>query len=94
MKIENMEIKEGIQNWIDGTMISGEIGIRLPNNTYITVSSALIEGDEDWGSYNIKVHNLNDTEVTIFDKVTKRQAKYKGDFLATKIKSNIKEEEK
>jgi len=75
MKIEdilNMTIKQGIHQW-DGTdndgMTCGSVEIWLPNHTVIDIKSVVY----DSGSNNCKVtiHNINNTELTIFSKVKK-----------------------
>jgi len=78
MKIANMEIDKGTQNWIVGKMESGEIRITLPNGTKIQIQSS-VQGD--WSSSEITIHKLNDTELTIHEKgssMTKKQKSSKG----------------
>ena len=76
MDIRNMEIKEGNHNW-DGTensLTAGSISIRLPNGTRIHICSVLCN-ETDYSNAIIKIHKLNDTEITLFEKsstITKR----------------------
>jgi len=78
MKIENMKIEKGCQNWVVGEMTSGEITVRLPNGTTIDIQASV---QDEWNSCNITVHWLNDTKITIHEKgsaITKKQKSNKG----------------
>tara|TARA_R100000951_G_scaffold111668_1_gene110968 strand:- start:579 stop:854 length:276 start_codon:yes stop_codon:yes gene_type:complete len=90
MKIANMEIDKGVQNWIVGKMESGEIEITLPNGTKIQIQSS-VQGD--WSSSEITIHRLNDTDLTIHQKgssLIKKQKKSKN-HTWTQIKSKGEE---
>jgi len=78
MQINNLKIEAGIQNWTVDEMTSGEITITLPNGTIIDIQAS-VQGD--WNNCKIKVHWLNDTEITIHEKgssITKTQKKRNG----------------
>lgn len=77
MQIENMKIEEGLQNWVEGTMVSGDVRIELPNGTVINITSAA-ENDSNWSSTDITIHNLKDTKLHIHEKVTKNQKSNNG----------------
>ena len=74
MKIEeirNMEITAGIHQWSgqeDG-MTCGSLEIDLPNGTTVHIHSVQYECGRT--RTEISIHNLNDTELTIFSKVKK-----------------------
>ena len=70
-EIRNMKIEPGIHQW-DGEedgMTCGSVEIVLPNGTTIEVVSVK-HGNENY-SCTINIHNLNDTQITIFNKVKK-----------------------
>jgi len=78
MKINNLKIEAGCQNWTVDEMTSGEITIQLPNGTSIDIQAS-VQGD--WNNCNISVHWLNDTKITIHEKgssITKKQKSRKG----------------
>jgi len=66
-----MEIIPGVHQW-DGEkdgMTCGHVDIHLPNGTLIQIKSVKFRS----GHYSpeISIHRLNDTQLTIFDKVKK-----------------------
>ena len=81
MKIEeirNMEIKPGIHQW-DGEkdgMTSGHVDIHLPNGTIIQIKC--VQFGSGRYSSEISIHRLNDTKLTIFDKVKKSIRRVQG----------------
>lgn len=95
MKIEeirNMKIDAGVHQWNgDGNgLTAGSLTVTLPNGTKIQITS--VEAKEgDYANMSISVHRLKDTELTIFDKVTKKQDSVKGTTWTT-IKSKGDEE--
>ena len=75
MRIEdilNMKIKPGIHQW-DGTdndgMTSGSLEIWLPNDTVIHIDSVVYDSGRT--NCEVTIHNINETKVTIFSKITK-----------------------
>lgn len=91
MKIKNLEIEEGVQNWTNENGVeSGAIDVRLPNGTFVTIQAS-VKGD--WNSCHIQIHRLRDTEITVFHhgtKLTKRMERYDKETTWTTI--NTKEE--
>jgi hypothetical protein len=78
MKITNMEIEKGVQNWVEEGMESGEISISLPNGSKIKIQST-VKGD--WSKSEITIHRLKDTKITVFEKgssLIKKQKKIKN----------------
>ena len=91
--IRNMEINLGMHNW-DGSrtegLTAGSITIRLPNGTRIDICSVL--DDSDYSKAEIGIHQLNDTEITLFEKsstITKRARKIEGVSMFTKIMKKV-----
>tara|TARA_Y100000004_G_C8940780_1_gene424081 strand:- start:1615 stop:1902 length:288 start_codon:yes stop_codon:yes gene_type:complete len=87
--IANLKIEVGTQNWVSGNMESGEIYVSLPNGTKVCIQAAV---DGDWNSATIKIHRLNDTEITLFEKsstITKRARKINGVSKFTKINKKV-----
>ena len=87
--IANLKIEVGTQNWVSGNMESGQIDVSLPNGTKVRIQAS-VEGD--WNNCTIKIHRLNDTEITLFEKsstITKRGQKIKGVSKFTKITKRV-----
>lgn len=89
MKIEdilNMEIKPGIHQWDgeDNEMKCGSLEIMLPNGTSIRITSVVHPDGRP--SCDISIHDLKDTKITIFGKISKSLKRLSG-FIMTKIEA-------
>tara|TARA_Y100000004_G_C8812760_1_gene368459 strand:+ start:105 stop:392 length:288 start_codon:yes stop_codon:yes gene_type:complete len=91
MKVNNMKIGEGIQNWERGfegdrLMTSGALEVKLENGASIHIEAVATKD----GYYHaaIKIFNMNDTDLTIFEKGSNlsKQTKSRKDTVWTDIK--------
>ena len=65
MNVDNMTVELGVQNWKDYGLTSGDISIRLPNGTRISISSVTNDESGDAVHQKIIIHRLRGTEITI-----------------------------
>ena len=73
-EIKHIQIEPGIHQWnvedVDGLMTAGSITVNLPGDTVIQICSVEYLGTGRFKN-TVSIHNLNDTEVTIFSKIKK-----------------------
>jgi len=72
-EIKHIKIQPGIHQWNDEDsdgMTAGSIEVLLPGGTVIQICSVEYLGTGRFKN-TVSIHNLNDTEVTIFSKVKK-----------------------
>ena len=72
-EIKHIKIKPGLHQWSEDettTMTAGSIEVWIPGGTVIQICSVEYLGTGRFKN-TVSIHNLNDTEVTIFSKIKK-----------------------